>query len=491
MNAEQLTKKVTISSYFTQNKMNLNLSTTSAETSTTKVLLLDTPSHKIENNLNSIQIEKQNNEMDFLKEFIFDSFNNYFEFESSSTKEQSIKDITDFVIFNNNEIYSLFSKNEIEFICEIVVKNIYDTCFSFLEDDTESDEDWDTDTDTADTDADADTDTNTNTEPNKQDNSLDESHIIIIPKEEIEQKIKTLSSIYQPAQRTKEWYEYRNNCLTASNIWKIFGSESNKNSIIYEKCKEQTLHISSSFSVNSLQWGIKYEKVSQKIYETKNNTKVGEFGCIRHPQYPFIGASPDGINIDKKSPIYGRMLEIKNIVNREITNTPKIEYWIQMQIQMETCDLDECDFVETRIKEYTGDYAESLFNMDNLHEYKGVILLFLDRETSSTFYEYSELFSQDIFLDLEMIQEWIEQTKEKNKEKYSFYEKKYWYLDQFSCILCKRDKEWFQNSLPQIENIWNIIEKERIEGFEHREPKKKEKKQNKCLFSLDEIKLFE
>ena len=49
------------------------------------------------------------------------------------------------------------------------------------------------------------------------------------------------------------------------------------------------------------------------------------------------------------------MLEIKNIVNREITGIPKNEYWIQTQIQMETCDLSFCDFVETRIKEFSNE----------------------------------------------------------------------------------------------------------------------------------------
>ena len=76
------------------------------------------------------------------------------------------------------------------------------------------------------------------------------------------------------------------------------------------------------------------------------DTKVGEFGCIPHPTYSVhIGASPDGINIASESnKRFGRMLEIKNIVNRDITGIPKQEYWIQTQIQMETCDLDECDF---------------------------------------------------------------------------------------------------------------------------------------------------
>ena len=50
------------------------------------------------------------------------------------------------------------------------------------------------------------------------------------------------------------------------------------------------------------------------------------------------------------------MLEIKNIVNREITGIPKKEYWVQMQMQMEVCAIyEECDFLETRFKEYENE----------------------------------------------------------------------------------------------------------------------------------------
>ena len=97
--------------------------------------------------------------------------------------------------------------------------------------------------------------------------------------------------------------------------------------------------------------GVKYEPVTILIYEDMYKTKVEEFGCIQHPEYNFIGASPDGINIDETNNKFGKMLEIKNIVNREITGIPKTEYWIQTQIQMETCDLNECDFLETRFSE--------------------------------------------------------------------------------------------------------------------------------------------
>ena len=35
----------------------------------------------------------------------------------------------------------------------------------------------------------------------------------------------------------------------------------------------------------------------------------------------------------------------------KLDGIPKKEYWIQMQLQMEVCDLDECDFLETRFIE--------------------------------------------------------------------------------------------------------------------------------------------
>ena len=55
-------------------------------------------------------------------------------------------------------------------------------------------------------------------------------------KESLIEKIKYLKDLPQPKQKSIEWYEYRYNLLTASSIWKVFGSESMMNSIIYEKC---------------------------------------------------------------------------------------------------------------------------------------------------------------------------------------------------------------------------------------------------------------
>jgi hypothetical protein len=48
-----------------------------------------------------------------------------------------------------------------------------------------------------------------------------------------------------------------------------------------------------------------------------------------------------------------------------------------------------------------------------------------------------------------------------------------------SCVLVLRNKDWFKNNIQQLEKVWNIIEKERDTGYEHRAPNKKPRKEYK------------
>ena len=69
--------------------------------------------------------------------------------------------------------------------------------------------------------------------------------------------------MYQPDQRTQEWYQFRHKHLTASSIWKAFSTQSNINQLIYGKCAP--LDVSKYSRVNlefPLHWGQKYEDVS-------------------------------------------------------------------------------------------------------------------------------------------------------------------------------------------------------------------------------------
>ena len=55
-------------------------------------------------------------------------------------------------------------------------------------------------------------------------------------RETIHHKIDYLHSQPQHIQRTVEWYEFRNNLITASNAYKIFETNATRNQLIYEKC---------------------------------------------------------------------------------------------------------------------------------------------------------------------------------------------------------------------------------------------------------------
>jgi hypothetical protein len=313
--------------------------------------------------------------------------------------------------------------------------------------------------------------------------------------EEILPKLARIQSVDQAKQRSVEWYESRYNLLTASNLWKVFGSPAQYNSLIYEKCKPLEIHDrqNSSISVDSnstLQHGIRYEPLSILLYEREYGTKVCDVGCIPHPAYSYIGASPDGIIMDSDSTRYGRMIEVKNIVNREITGVPLESYWIQMQLQMEVCDLDECDFIETRFQPF--DNIESISIDDDDDRQKGTILYFYPRTmigdtTTEVSPEYAYL-----PLDIDPLSaEADEWTKRQCVEhpRHVLYKKTYWILDQFSCVLVRRNREWFREALPKIEEAWNTILVERETGYEHRatnpsnNPNKKKKIQTEVVCS--------
>ena len=161
------------------------------------------------------------------------------------------------------------------------------------------------------------------------------------------------------------------------------------------------------------------------------------------------------------------MLEIKNIVNREITGIPKKEYWIQTQLQMEVCDLNECDFLETKFTEYES--ADEFFN-DKTDKMKGVIMYF-NTKAGKPFYLYKPLY----ITTAEEIVKWEEETLDKYQLNNTMVWIKncYWKLDIMSCVLILRNRKWFEDNIGQLGKIWKTIEEERISGYQHRAPKKR------------------
>tara|TARA_B100002051_G_C16723531_1_gene633902 strand:- start:40 stop:1302 length:1263 start_codon:yes stop_codon:yes gene_type:complete len=306
----------------------------------------------------------------------------------------------------------------------------------------------------------------------------------------LDKQITILRNIPQPQQRTEEWYNSRHNMITASSAWKVFGTQSSVNQLIYEKCKPYVSFATSNINTESpLHWGQKYEPVSIALYEQLYNTTVEDFGCIRDDKYKFLGASPDGINVDKTSPLFGRMLEIKNIVNRVINGNPKKEYWIQMQLQMSVCKLNECDFLETKFFEYDSyndfihDSSDNKLFSANGNQ-KGVFLYFNENDLPKYIYP-------PIHLSFDELDKWINNTIATCP--LQWIRTIYWRLDIFSCVLVCRNRFWFEASIGKLQETWEIIERERVQGYEHRAPIKRNTSnktspfENKCMLVVKTV----
>jgi hypothetical protein len=160
---------------------------------------------------------------------------------------------------------------------------------------------------------------------------------------------------------------------------------------------------------------------------------------------------------------------------------------------MEVCDLDECDFLETKFTEYP-DYNSYIYDTSNdLYEdeegrefqnvclskdnqMKGIIIYFHTKE-GKPFYSYKPL----ELIHPQEIEEWqdniIDYYQNNTEYKYIFMKTIYWKLDQLSCVLVCRNRQWFKDNISSLQEIWTTIEQERISGYEHRAPNRKQKKE--------------
>jgi putative phage-type endonuclease len=150
-------------------------------------------------------------------------------------------------------------------------------------------------------------------------------------------------------QRTPEWYAARQAMVTASDIAQALGCAKfgTQRQFFQKKCGAPDEQPAFNAQIPPLKWGIMYEPVACAIYAARNRgVTVHEFGLLRHAAVPHLGASPDGVTED------GVMLEIKCPWRRKIVEGEiPMQYYYQMQGQLEVCGLDECDYAEFEFRE--------------------------------------------------------------------------------------------------------------------------------------------
>jgi putative phage-type endonuclease len=290
----------------------------------------------------------------------------------------------------------------------------------------------------------------------------------------IKHKIQYLEQLPQPEQRTPEWYEFRNNRLTASDLLSATDKKSGKYiDLIVKKCIEDTKKFTPGLAILH---GIKFEPIATSIYEKRLDLKIIEFGCLPHYSIPYFGASPDGIvSYDSNNKNYvGRMLEIKCPKSRKITGIIPEGYYAQVQGQLEVCDLEYCDFLECDFQIYDNIdlFYEDIHKTNKLlnkKEYeKGIIIELYNTKTNSRIYKYSE---DKHIINRTNYERWehsiLHELFEENTSSHMEYvSTTFWYLNKINIVLVKRDKGWFGDKFGYIKGFWEDVLKNRLDNCE-------------------------
>jgi len=138
-------------------------------------------------------------------------------------------------------------------------------------------------------------------------------------------------------QRSQEWLDLREQMITASDVASAIGDNHYETQDAFVKKKV----LRTKWAGNAAtEHGTKLEPMVRDMYDQKTGRKSHEIGLVQHRQYPWLGASPDGVTED------GLLIEIKCPLTRKIE--PKIPkyYFPQVQLQLEITDLEECDFIQ-------------------------------------------------------------------------------------------------------------------------------------------------
>lgn len=257
-------------------------------------------------------------------------------------------------------------------------------------------------------------------------------------------KVEQLKKLPVVEQRSEEWYKIRDQMITASDFGQALGvgKFGSTKDFYIKKCGYQE---PAPFYGASLAHGIRYEPVATRAYEIKMNTKVHEFGLLQHPEFKFLGASPDGITD------HGIMLEIKCPFKRKIDGKIVDQYLYQMQGQLDVCKLDICHFLECKFEEYLDEIEfEEDWNDDSTLSKQGYqkgVIIEVDGLSTPIY--------SDPGLTKTEYKSWL------SKQITDFHDKDfvviYYKLTQYSVQIVRRDDEFIKEKNELLGNTWNKI----------------------------------
>ena len=258
-----------------------------------------------------------------------------------------------------------------------------------------------------------------------------------------------LLTVDQMPQRTDEWYLQKARLLTASEISAVWKSVKARNALILSKVNPQSITSKRlaclKGETSPMDWGVRYEPIVKEILESTMGCKIQDLGRIYHRTIQGLAASPDGLITEGPAEYVGSLVEIKCPTSRPITEDIPFDYWCQMQIQMEVCDIPRCEYVEVKLEQATERaYANP----------GGWVTLYVNKETDDMRYEYHS-------------------GKEPEHPEWVAIETYPWILKQIRRSTVLRDTEWFRISKDDITRFWVDVEAVKAGTLQLEGPKKR------------------
>lgn len=291
------------------------------------------------------------------------------------------------------------------------------------------------------------------------------------------EKTYALMNRPQTAQRTMDWYTEFKRCLTASEIYKVFGSPRERGTLVMQKSgklempgRGQSIAVLKS-NMNPFDWGICYEPVAKLILEDHWKAIIHDVGRFVHLVDKRLAASPDGLIIRslEKPDMGGHLLEIKCPKSRTIGLKVPMEYYYQMQLQLEVTGVRACEYVEAKFE-----FVEEDFEKPKTNWYGQIVVIGCFNEKEKDWlpckYLYGPIGNLDWKPDLGLNERVLETNT--------------WKCEKIHHVRVYRDEAWFQSLKPKLDEFWADIEKAKAGEFVLPESSRK-KKEVACMITDD------
>ena len=298
-----------------------------------------------------------------------------------------------------------------------------------------------------------------------------------VPKKELwtmEQRQASITSLLsrpQVEQRTEAWYTEAQKMITASQFSLILNNNLTRGKLVLEKASTKNdisnrKTVSRTMYLNPFTWGIRFEPIVNQIYCHLTKTEIKDMGRLKHQTDSRLAASPDGMIINGPSERYGRFVEFKAPVTRKLIQEIPKDYIIQMQIQMEVGNVEECDYLEVK---FNSAYEKKTPAMPTQSMYYGEIYI-IGKDDEPIRYEYSSLNVLGNIPILQIDEQILEIVP--------------WTISEYYLTTVERSRSWFASVQPKIESFWKDVESAKQGTFVLPESSRK-RKDTMCLI-IDE-----